>query len=123
MSMRNLILVAAIAMAAFISCTKDKENPGSDSNDDGTGGSKFHVTVSTIAGKLDDKGNAEDGNGADARFWNPTKMVYDSRNNTLYIADGSVVRSMDAQNNVSTYVPLNTIGNSFVDILDMDVAP
>jgi len=27
-----------------------------------------NVTVSTIAGKLDDKGNAEDGNGSNARF-------------------------------------------------------
>ena len=124
MNIRNLFPVAAIAMASLISCSKGHNPaPGTGDGGDGGGGSKFHVTITTLAGKLDDKGNAEDGNGANARFWNPTKMVFDSRNNTLYIADGSVVRSMDAQNNVRTYVPLNAIGNSFVDILDMDVAP
>ncbi|WP_018611266.1 hypothetical protein [Segetibacter koreensis] len=83
----------------------------------------FNVTVSTIAGKLDDRGNAEDGNGANARFWNPTKMVYDNRNNILYVADGTVIRSIDMQNNVKTYIPLGAIGSSYNEILDMDVAP
>lgn len=82
-----------------------------------------NVKVTTIAGKLDDHGNAEDGNGSNARFWNPPKMVYDSPNNLLYVADGTVVRSIDGQNNVKTYVPLGAIGSSYNEILDLDVAP
>ena len=85
--------------------------------------STSNVTVTTIAGKLDDPGNAQDGNGSNARFWNPTKMVYDSRNNMLYVADGTVIRSIDKLNNVKTYVPLGAIGSSYNEILDMDVAP
>jgi hypothetical protein len=80
------------------------------------------VTVSTIAGKLGDHGNAEDGNGANARLWNPTKMVFDGRNNTLYVADGTVIRSIDKQNNVKTYMPLHTLSN-YNEIMDLDLAP
>jgi len=79
------------------------------------------VTVTTIAGKLGTKGDA-DGNGSNARFWNPTKMVYDNRNNILYIADGTVIRSIDQQNNVKTYLPFGKI-NNYDEILDMDVTP
>lgn len=91
----------------------------------GTGsgtGTVINVTVTTIAGKLDDHGNAEDGKGMDARFWNPTKMVFDNRNNTLYVADGTTIRSIDQQNNVSTYMPLHTISN-YNEIMDIDLAP
>ena len=114
------ILVAAISS---LSCTKDTaqntpHSPGTQGNP-GT----IQVTVSTIAGKLRDHGNAEDGNGSNARFWNPTKMIYDNRNNMLYIADGSVIRSMDIQNNVSTYIPLGAIGSSYNEILDIALAP
>lgn len=30
---------------------------------------------------------------------------------------------MDAQNSVRTYVPQNIVGNSFVEILDIDLVP
>ncbi len=50
-------------------------------------------------------------------------MVFDSRNNLLYIADGTVIRSLDARNNVRTYVPLRALGSSFNNILDMAPAP
>jgi hypothetical protein len=120
MLIRKLFLFAVVAAIAFSSCTKNKGPYTPPPPDNGDG--EFSVNVTTIAGQVSNKGG-EDGNGSDARFWNPTKMVYDSRNNMLYIADGSVIRSMDAQNNVSTYVPLNAIGGSFDEILDMDVAP
>jgi len=80
---------------------------------------QYNVTVSTIAGKYGIQGDA-DGKGSNARFWNPTKMVYDSRNKTLYVADGTVIRSIDAQNNVKTYLPFGKI-NNYDEILDMDV--
>jgi hypothetical protein len=77
------------------------------------------VTVTTIAGKYGIQGDA-DGKGDNARFWNPTKMVYDNRNNMLYVADGTVIRSVDQQNNVKTYLPFGKI-NNFDEILDIDV--
>ena len=80
------------------------------------------VTLSTIAGQTGIRGNAEDGNGANARFWNPTKMVFDGRNNMLYVADGTVIRSIDRDNNVKTYMPLHTLGNHN-EIMDIDLAP
>ena len=83
---------------------------------------KSNVSVSTIAGKLGDHGNAEDGSGGNARFWNPTKMVYDNRNNILYVADGTTIRSIDQSNNVKTYMTLGAIGN-YNEILDIDIAP
>src|SRR4051812_23585460 len=121
MLIRKLFLFAVAAAIACTSCTKDKVQPTSPPPSDNSGGG-FSVKVTTIAGQVSTKGS-EDGNGSSARFWNPTKMVYDSRNNMLYIADGSVIRSMDMQNNVKTYVPLNAIGSSYNEILDMDVAP
>ena len=39
----------------------------------------YVVNVTTIAGKYGLQGD-DDGKGANARFWNPTKMVYDNRN-------------------------------------------
>ena len=79
----------------------------------------YKVTVTTIAGKFGVQGDA-DGKGSVARFWNPTKMVYDNRNKKLYVADGTVIRSIDAQNNVKTYLPFGKI-NNYDEILDMDV--
>jgi hypothetical protein len=119
MLIRKLFLFAVAAIIACTSCSKDKIDPTPPPPPDDGG---FNVKVTTIAGQVSNKGD-EDGNGSNARFWNPAKMVYDSRNNMLYIADGTVIRSMDAQNNVETYVPLNAIGNSWNEILDMDVAP
>ncbi len=79
----------------------------------------YSVKVTTIAGKFGVQGDA-DGTGSVARFWNPAKMVYDNRNNKLYVADGTVIRSIDKQNNVKTYLPFGKIGN-YADILDIDV--
>lgn len=101
------------------SCTnKDVDDP--DTPDKPV--TNLSVTVTTIAGKLDDHGNGEDGQGTAARFWNPTKMIYDSRNNLLYVADGTVIRSIDAQNNVKTYMPLGVISR-WSEILDLSLAP
>src|SRR3954452_17343517 len=129
MIISKLFLFFAVSTIVCTSCNKEKFTDTTIVSENGadnattTLASTSNVVVKTIAGKLDDRGNAQDGNGSDARFWNPTKMVYDSRNNMLYIADGTVIRSMDAQYIVNTYVPLNAIGNSFNEILDMDVAP
>lgn len=118
-------LTAVLFMFTTTSCTKPHDekpgqvDPGSNTE---TGQGKLVVTVSTIAGKLGDHGNAEDGNGINARLWNPTKMVYDNRNNMLYVADGTVIRSIDRQNNVKTYMPLGTI-SGFNEIQDIDLAP
>src|SRR5881398_1143844 len=126
----KLLLFLAVGTIACSSCTKEKmvdttiTNTGHIDNVHAEAlVSTANVLVTTVAGKLDDRGNAQDGKGSNARFWNPTKMVYDSRNNMLYIADGSVIRSMDMQYNVKTYIPLNAIGSSYNEILDMDVAP
>ncbi|TKK71743.1 hypothetical protein FC093_01595 [Ilyomonas limi] len=125
----KLILFIAIGIIACSSCNKDKIRDTAIAGDRAaynavaTLVNTSNVKVTTIAGKLDDPGNAQDGNGSNARFWNPTKMVYDSRNNLLYVADGTVIRSIDGQNNVKTYVPLGAIGSSYNEILDMDVAP
>lgn len=81
-----------------------------------------NVNVTTVAGKVGDRGNAEDGNGSAARFWNPTKMIFDYRNNMLYVADGTVIRSIDQSNNVNSYMPLGAISR-FSEILDIDLAP
>jgi hypothetical protein len=80
---------------------------------------QYNVHVSTIAGRFGIQGDG-DGQGGKARFWNPTKMVYDNRNHTLYVADGTVIRSIDQQNNVKTYLPFGKI-NNYDEILDMDV--
>ena len=82
--------------------------------------STYIVNVTTIAGKLKTQGDI-DGQGNNARFWNPTKMVYDNRNSVLYVADGTVIRSVDKQNNVKTYLPFGKI-NNYDEILDMDIA-
>ena len=125
----KLFLLLALGTFACTSCTKEKMTDTTVVTEQHTESfdaslvSTSNVVVTTIAGKLDDPGNAQDGNGSNARFWNPTKMVYDSRNNTLYVADGTVIRSIDRQNNVKTYVPLGAIGSSYNEILDMDVAP
>lgn len=123
MNSKMLLWFTFTATIACSSCTKDKiQNIPNTPNTPDTPASSFNVTVSTIAGKVGDHGNAEDGNGSNARFWNPTKMVYDNRNNMLYIADGTVIRSMDQANNVSTYLPLHTLSN-YNEILDIDLAP
>ena len=124
MNYKNLLRLAFTATIACSSCSKDKIDgiPNTPGTPGTPGTPAFNVTVSTIAGKLDDHGKAEDGNGINARFWNPTKMVYDNRNNILYIADGTVIRSMDQANNVRTYLPLKTLGN-YNEILDIDLAP
>lgn len=105
-------------------CSKAEEAKPSVLTGDGSSGGSAgpNVTVTTIAGKFGDGGNAEDGNGAAARFWNPAKMVFDSRNNVLYVADGTVIRSLDKQNNVKTYLPLGILGR-FNEIYDVALAP
>lgn len=124
--MQRLFLFFVSLVLLLSSCTKD--NVPTPNNNDGDSThttppppTNVSVTVTTIAGKVDDQGD-EDGNGAAARFWKPTKMVYDSRNNLLYIADGTVIRSMDAQNKVETYMPFGAISR-WSEILDMSLAP
>lgn len=115
---------AVLLFTATIGCSScTKNNPQDSGNPDRppTTPAPYKVTVSTVAGKRDVQGEA-DGNGLNASFWNPAKMAYDGRNNTLYIADGTVIRSMDAQNNVKTYMPSGFISR-WSDILDMCIAP
>ncbi len=119
-----LLLGSTATILMFCSCTKEQHaGPEDSGQQNNNGGGSLSVNVTTIAGKRGEQGNAADGNGASARFWNPGKMIFDSRNNILYIADGSVIRSMDMQYNVSTYVPLRMLGSSFNDILDIALAP
>jgi hypothetical protein len=110
-----------LLMLLFTSCSKSIESKSSNNLQSSmvNNATTYNVTVSTIAGKYGVQGD-NDGNGSNARFWNPTKMVYDNRNNTLYIADGTVIRSLGAQNNVKTYLPFGKI-NNFDEILDIDV--
>ncbi|MEX6686243.1 hypothetical protein QTN47_01990 [Danxiaibacter flavus] len=119
-----LLLGSTATILMFCSCTKEQRpGPAGNGDQNNPGSTSLNVNVTTVAGKRGERGNAEDGNGVSARFWNPGKMVFDSRNNMLYIADGSVIRSMDMQYNVSTYVPLRMLGSSFNDILDIALAP
>ena len=109
-------------MLLFTSCSKNIEKkPGNNNlkNNSVNNAVQSTVTVTTIAGKFGLQGD-QDGNGSNARFWNPTKMVYDNRNNTLYVTDGTVIRSVDAHNNVKTYLPFGKL-NNFDEILDIDV--
>jgi len=110
------ILFLATACSKTIDVNSDLNNANSITVNDL---STFNVNVTTIAGKFKTQGDA-DGKGSNARFWNPTKMVYDNRNKTLYVADGTVIRSVDRQNNVKTYLPFGKI-NNYDEILDMDV--
>jgi hypothetical protein len=110
------ILFLATACSKTIDVRSDLNKITSTSTNDV---STFNVNVATIAGKFKTQGDA-DGMGSNARFWNPTKMVFDNRNNTLYVADGTVIRSVDRQNNVKTYLPFGKI-NNYDEILDMDV--
>lgn len=116
-----LLLLAGIAACA--SCQKSNGDKGNNTDDTGntTG---LNATVSTVAGTKGITGTA-DGSGAAARFSGPEKMVWDGRNQCLYIVDDPVtIRKMDAQNNVTTY--LNAGGgviNVFNDITDISLAP
>lgn len=116
----QLFCLSAVGLLLVSACKKNTVVPPPSS--DSTHVVKPNVTVTTIAGKVGDHGNGEDGNGVAARFWNPTKMVFDPRNNMLYVADGTVIRSIDQQNNVATYMPLHAISN-FNEIMDIDLAP
>jgi hypothetical protein len=125
-SVLSRVLLIHLTVVVFItSCRKsvDKNDmPGDTVGNVPDTTVPFHVTVATIAGKRGDHGNAEDGNGAGARLWNPGKMVYDKRNNLLYVADGTAIRTIDQQNNVKTYLPAGALSN-FNDIEDIDIAP
>lgn len=101
-------------------CSKKENNTSSGSSTPPE--NNLNVTVTTIAGKVNDHGNGEDGNGLNARFWNPTKMVFDNRNNMLYVADGTCIRSIDQQNNVKTYLPEHVL-SVYNEIMDIDLAP
>jgi hypothetical protein len=120
-----LTFLSCIALAILLlitACTKNIDTNANTNNVKSNAVSNattYNVTVTTIAGKYGIQGDA-DGKGGNARFWNPTKMVYDNRNNTLYVADGTVIRSVDQQNNVKTYLPFGKI-NNYDEILDMDV--
>ncbi|HYJ63981.1 MAG TPA: hypothetical protein VEV62_09580, partial [Parafilimonas sp.] len=103
-----LTFLSCIALAILLlitACTKNiHTNTNNLKSNVVSNATTYNVTVTTIAGKYGIQGDA-DGKGSNARFWNPTKMVYDNRNNTLYVADGTVIRSVDQQNNVKTYLP------------------
>jgi len=120
--MKHFLSISCIAsIILFTACTKSVNSNSSISSNQNNAATvtQYNVNVTTIAGKFKVQGD-DDGNGSNARFWNPTKMVYDNRNKTLYVADGTVIRSVDQQNNVKTYLPFGKI-NNFDEILDMDV--
>ena len=125
--MKQLLSTAACivsVMLLFTSCSKNIDINSNMSNLNTStvnNATQSAVTVTTIAGAYGLQGD-NDGKGSNARFWNPTKMVYDNRNKTLYVADGTVIRSVDAQNNVKTYLPFGKI-NNYDEILDIDVTP
>ncbi len=122
---RNAILkfiattIASIIMAS--ACSK-KTEASQGTQDPPPTENNFNVTVTTIAGKVNDPGNGEDGNGVNARFQNPTKMVFDNRNKMLYVADGTCIRQIDEQNNVQTYLPRGVL-SPYNEIKDIDIAP
>ena len=112
-------VVAVIILTS--ACSKKTEVSGGTHNPPPTN-NNFNVTVTTIAGKVNEPGTGEDGNGANARFQNPTKMVFDDRNKMLYVADGTSIRSIDQQNNVKTYLPVGDL-SPYNEIKDIDIAP
>ena len=114
----KFLYLPVVALIFTAACGKKESRPSVTTSPDNT----IHVTVTTIAGKVNDHGNGEDGNGPDARFWNPTKMVFDNRNNMLYVADGTCIRSIDQQNNVKTYMPEHVL-SAYNEIMDIDIAP
>ena len=110
------LVFSAIVLFVASACTKSIDVNSNISNTDASNvnnAAQAAVNVSTIAGKYGIKGDA-DGKGANARFWNPTKMVYDNRNHVLYVADGTVIRSIDAQNNVKSYLPYGKIATTMI---------
>ena len=115
-----LLLFITTACSKGINGDTNTNYPGGPVTDDHPG--KYNVSVTTIAGKAGDHGNAEDGNGANARLWNPTKMIFDNRDNVLYVADGNTIGAIDQQNNVTTYLPLGRL-SGFNEITDIDIAP
>lgn len=122
-SLFSLLRGAIFMLLCTTACTKDIDKTSSVSDQQVNASTQkiYVVNVKTIAGKYGIQGD-ENGNGSNARFWNPTKVVYDYRNKTLYVADGTIIRSVDASNNVKTYLPLGKI-NNFDEILDIDLAP
>lgn len=118
----SALLVLLTTLTTSCSKATDTVSPAPASDTSSGADTKLNVTVATVAGKEGDRGNAEDGNGAAARFWNPTKMVFDPRNQLLYVADGTTIRSVDQQNNVKTYMPLSA-ASRFSEVLDLALAP
>jgi sugar lactone lactonase YvrE len=113
------IAFATISLAA--ACSK-KAAFSQDTDNPPPTGNNITVNVTTIAGMANTPGTVTDGNGASARFLNPTKMVFDNRNKMLYVADGTCIRSIDQQNNVKTYLPLGVL-SPYNEIKDIDIAP
>ncbi len=81
------------------------------------------ATVSTIAGEHNAARGGSDGQGSAARFRELGQMVFDARDNKVYVIDdGTVIRSLDAQNKVTTYVPLGVL-SKWDMIYDICLAP
>ena len=106
-----------LLLMACAACEKDKNKDTADQTPTPENYT-VNATVSTVAGSAGQSGN-QDGRGSEARFSGPKKMIYDDRDQSLYIVDDpATIRKMDAQNNISTYLPAGMLSvyNSITDI-------
>lgn len=82
----------------------------------------YAIQVTTFAGTPTVSGYVD---GKEALFSNPAQMVFDPRDQMLYVADqgieGLVIRSIDLAGNVDTYVPQDV--SIFEGIGDLCLAP
>lgn len=111
MTRKNIILTLFI-FAFSCACKKNKgENTAMD------------VSVITIAGDVNAARGSADGQGAAARFYDLGDIVFDTRNNMLYFVDDmNVIRSLDAQNRVATWLPSGVL-NRWDIIYGINLAP
>ena len=118
--MKRVFLNCTISAVAFLSmstsCSKTNTSSGDTPPVDNN---TYNIRVTTFAGKGGVSGMV-DAKGDAARFSSPGQMVFDERNQTLYVADqgfnGLAIRAIDLEGNVSTYVGLNDMFNSIGDI-------
>jgi DNA-binding beta-propeller fold protein YncE len=117
--------VSAVSLLLISSgCSKAGSAPSPAPGDpDPVPGHTYNIRVTTFAGKAGVTGKV-DAKGDAARFSSPGQMVFDDRNQTLYVADqgfnGLAIRGIDLEGNVTTYVDQNDI---FTSIGDIAIAP
>ena len=115
MFIRSLFLLSFTIMVACSSCQTNKVKRTTTS----IGTSAFNATVTTIAGDVSQRGKNDDADPLKARFLYPKKLIWDDRNKSLYIADGSGqsnLRKIDENGRVSTPVPYVGTSNEIHDV-------